>query len=121
MDHLLHECAQPGCHRLTAGRYCSDHQRDTARYPRESAYRRGYNSRWDKARKIFLAEHPLCQCEECQKSGHPLPANVVDHIIPHRGDPELFWDQNNWQALNKRCHDRKTAREDGGFGNGGIR
>ncbi|WP_304879789.1 HNH endonuclease [uncultured Parasutterella sp.] len=29
----------------------------------------------------------------------------------------MFWDESNWQALCKRCHDRKTAAEDGGFGN----
>ncbi|MCB4811684.1 HNH endonuclease [Methylovorus menthalis] len=43
------------------------------------------------------------------------PATVVDHIKPHRGDMALFWDRNNWQAMAKECHDRKTAREDGGF------
>jgi 5-methylcytosine-specific restriction protein A len=47
----------------------------------------------------------------------PLPANVVDHIKPHQGDEELFWDRNNWQAMNKICHDKKTVKEDGGFGN----
>ena len=36
----------------------------------------------------------------------------VDHIIPHRGDQKLFWDRNNWQALCKPCHDRKTGKED---------
>jgi predicted kinase len=41
---------------------------------------------------------------------------VVDHIIPHKGDYELFWDEGNWQTLCKRCHDVKTATEDGGFG-----
>lgn len=41
---------------------------------------------------------------------------AVDHIIPHKGDPELFWDQDNWQSLCKPHHDRKTATEDGGFG-----
>ena len=41
---------------------------------------------------------------------------IVDHIIPHRGDLEMFWNQLNHQALCKRCHDSKTAREDGGFG-----
>lgn len=30
---------------------------------------------------------------------------------------KLFWDSANWQAMNKECHDRKTASEDGGFGN----
>jgi 5-methylcytosine-specific restriction protein A len=46
-----------------------------------------------------------------------MPASVVDHIVPHRGDMALFWDRSNWQAMSKLCHDRKTARENGGFGN----
>jgi 5-methylcytosine-specific restriction protein A len=29
----------------------------------------------------------------------------------------LFWDQSNWQPLCHTCHSKKTAREDGGFGN----
>lgn len=44
-------------------------------------------------------------------------ATIVDHIIPHKGNMELFWDRDNWQAMSKECHDKKTAREDGGFGN----
>ena len=34
---------------------------------------------------------------------------VVDHIVPHRGDARLFWDEDNWQPLCKSCHDRKTG------------
>jgi 5-methylcytosine-specific restriction protein A len=45
-------------------------------------------------------------------------ANVVDHIVPHKGDQALFWDKNNWQSLCKPHHDAKTAREDGGWGRG---
>ncbi|HAN09377.1 MAG TPA: hypothetical protein DCP90_02055 [Clostridiales bacterium] len=45
---------------------------------------RGYNSRWRKAREIFLAEHPLC--EECSKTGLVREAMVVDHVITHKGD-----------------------------------
>lgn len=45
-----------------------------------------------------------------------LAATVVDHIIPHRGNEELFWDEDNWQGLCKRCHDRKTWREKRGLG-----
>lgn len=41
----------------------------------------------------------------------------MDHIIPHRGDQKLFWDKTNWQAMSGPCHSRKTASEDGGFGN----
>jgi len=31
----------------------------------------------------------------------------------------LFWDNTNWQSMAKECHDKKTATEDGGFGNPG--
>lgn len=44
--------------------------------------------------------------------GEMVKATVVDHIIPHRGDQKLFWDQRNWQSLCKQCHDRKTLTED---------
>jgi 5-methylcytosine-specific restriction enzyme A len=56
----------------------------------------------------------MCVCDTCR--GVRLPAHVVDHIVPHRGDPALFWDESNWQAMAKVCHDRKTATSDGGFG-----
>jgi 5-methylcytosine-specific restriction protein A len=41
----------------------------------------------------------------------------VDHIIPHGGDMRLFWNRGNWAALCQSCHSRKTAKQDGGFGN----
>ena len=41
--------------------------------------------------------------------GKVVPAIVVDHIIPHRGNQRLFWDMKNWQPLCKDCHDRKTG------------
>jgi 5-methylcytosine-specific restriction protein A len=83
--------------------------------PRATAAQRGYGYRWQRARKIFLRSHPLCA--EClRKFDCPTPATVVDHIRPHRGDPNLFWDKDNWQALCKQCHDRKTAEQDGAFG-----
>jgi tetratricopeptide (TPR) repeat protein len=44
-------------------------------------------------------------------------AEVVDHIVPHRADRKLFWDQSNWQALCRMHHSKKTATRDGGFGN----
>lgn len=64
----------------------------------------------------FLAEHPLCMCKDCKAGELRVTAsNTVDHIIPHRGDLELFWDETNWQAMSKPCHDRKTATEDSRF------
>lgn len=44
------------------------------------------------------------------------PATDVDHIVPHKGNHELFWDRDNWQALCHHCHSVKTATEDGGWG-----
>ena len=44
-------------------------------------------------------------------------ATDVDHVKPHKGDAELFWDEANWQALCHACHSRKTAAEDGALGN----
>jgi 5-methylcytosine-specific restriction protein A len=84
---------------------------------RSTTAQRGYSSQWRKARAAFLRAHPVCECDQCKALGRLLPATVVDHVIPHRGDERLFWDQCNWRAMSKRCHDSKTAREDGGFGN----
>jgi len=39
-------------------------------------------------------------------------ATVVDHIVPHKGDPDLFWGEWNWQPLSKTYHDRKTGAEE---------
>lgn len=84
------------------------------RYGPESARKRGYTWQWEKARAAYLTEHPLCV--RCAAAGVTTPATVVDHVTPHQGDTGLFWDRGNWQALCKRCHDVKTATEDGGFG-----
>jgi 5-methylcytosine-specific restriction enzyme A len=76
---------------------------------RPSAARRGYGPRWRRARAAYLARHPLCVT--CRDAGQLVPATVVDHVMPHRGDQKLFWDEANWAALCKPCHDAKTARE----------
>lgn len=82
---------------------------------RETATQRGYGGAWQRARLAYLQHHPLCV--QCESEGKVTAASVVDHITPHKGDKGLFWDSNNWQALCKPCHSRKTAKEDGGFGN----
>lgn len=64
--------------------------------------------RWRRARVRFLEENPLC--EMCK----PMltPSVIVDHRIPHRGDQALFWDESNWQALCKDCHDGPKQGEE---------
>lgn len=83
---------------------------------RPSAARRLYGHRWRKESRLFLAQHPLCECDECMASGRRSASAVVDHDPPHRGDLAAFWDMARWRAMAKRCHDRKTASRDGGFG-----
>ena len=104
-------CAEQGCPELIepGEKYCSKHKHLHPAVIR-SASSRGYSKRWQKVSKQFLAAHPLC--ENCIKAGKYTKATVVDHIKPHRGDPALFWDPRNWQALCKPCHDRKTGNED---------
>ena len=78
---------------------------------RESAAKRGYNWAWSGpqgAAKRHLAANPLCV--ECSKEGRTVAATEVDHIVPHRGDKELFWNPDNWQSLCKSHHSQKTKR-----------
>ena len=115
---LATPCKYPGCPNLTTEGYCVAHKKEGGGgYDdnRPSANARGYDYRWQKARLHFLRRHPLCA--ECQRAGRIEPSVVVDHIIPHRGDMTLFWDEDNWRALCKPCHDRCTALYDGAFGN----
>ena len=82
--------------------------RPRPREDRESACKRGYDRKWAKARRMYLSASPLCV--ECEVNGRLVPATVVDHIVPHRGDRGLFWDVTNWQALCAMHHSQKTGR-----------
>ena len=102
-------CRYPGCPNLCdKGTYCDEHRKEWSPDAlRGGAAVRGYNSQWRDARKKYLRQHPLCV--KCLAEKKLTPATVVDHIVPHRGDKSLFWDQSNWQALCKECHDQKTG------------
>ncbi len=114
-----------GCgHKIASGEMCQCQQRRAkegqavrdARRP--SARARGYDTRWDKARATFLSHHPRCMMVRdgvmCGK-----PANVVDHIEPHRGDQAKFWDSSNWQSLCVSCHSshKQAIENQGGIDN----
>ena len=116
-------CNAQGCNVLTRNpRYCEAHadvgkqfevkQREKQR---ETSSQRGYSYKWQQARKSYLAKHPLCA--ECERQGLVVVATDLDHIIPHKGDKDAFWVRSNWQGLCRPCHSRKTAAEDGGWGN----
>jgi 5-methylcytosine-specific restriction protein A len=63
----------------------------------------------DQIQKQHLEANPLCV--ECQKEGLVVPATIVDHITPHKGDMQLFLDPENHQSLCKPHHDRKSGME----------
>ena len=114
----LHGCRHQGCRALVKSgeSYCEAHIKAhvndfTRAHP--EWFKLYNNKRWRAYRRMFLAAHPLCiNFEECHNE-----ATVVDHIEPHKGDWDKFWDQSNHRAMCKRCHDKATAMYDGGFGN----
>jgi 5-methylcytosine-specific restriction protein A len=113
-----HPCNSPRCPALTTKRFCAVHTQESKRAwrvsvesTRPNARERGYDSRWQKARRGYLAKHTLCA--ECERRQRVTLATVVDHIVPHRGDMELFWTRSNWQGLCEPHHRIKTAREVG--------
>jgi len=65
----------------------------------------------------------------CQQTGVLLrgkwpsdDAPVVDHIKPHRGDPDLFWDPDNLQSVSRKWHDtvKRSIERGGDGGEGGL-
>ena len=99
---------RPLIHRPPGTRSKQQRQRDRDQR-RGSSTARGYGYRWQRYRAWFLAQHPLCAA--CERDGTITLANEVDHVTPHRGNPDLFWDSRNHQALCKPCHSRKSATE----------
>lgn len=73
-----------------------------------------YTYRWQKASATYISRNPYCVM--CKARGVDALATVVDHIVPHKGRMDLFWDsRKNWQGLCKACHDgAKKAQENSG-------
>lgn len=65
---------------------------------------------WQRLRYYQLQREPLCHM--CYQLGRTVPANIVDHIKPHRGDIDLFSDPANLQSLCKSCHDSHKQRQE---------
>lgn len=64
-----------------------------------------WSKQWRQIRAFILDRDPFCPCGR--------PATDVDH----RDGDATNNDPENLQGLCRSCHSRKTAREDGGFGN----
>ena len=108
----MHSCGHPGCPEivLSGQKYCEKHRAEHKSEDIRPGRKNGnlYSTkRWQVLRRQALMAHPICQI--CGKA----IADTVDHVTPHRGNTDLFFDPGNLQALCKRCHDRKTWTEDG--------
>src|SRR5688572_6975937 len=104
----LRKCTAPGCNVLVKSGRCVAHS--TKRVVRDPRVKKLYNSaQWKAIRVAQLAKEPWCA--ECLKDSYHVPAAEVDHITPHNGDHELFFDENNHQSLCKSHHSSKTANE----------
>jgi len=107
-------CYYPSCQELidTDQRYCPLHRTESERKPFSKAVR--YNtalyatSKWRNLRKAILRENP--RCERCG-IGEGEASLHVHHIIPPRGNEELFHDETNLGVLCAGCHRAETARE----------
>lgn len=104
-------CPKPG-HPTYQGKQCplcADSRRKAADARRGTASQRGYGADWKALRAQLMPPGTRCACG-CGKL-----ASHLDHIVPRaRGGTD---DPSNLQPLARGCHSRKTAAEDGGFGN----
>lgn len=113
-------CCKNGCGRaaISGKDFCQKHismqeQRNNrqmfTKRGKSGQYHQLYESvEWRKRRALFLKKYPVCFI--CGAK-----ATIADHIIPHRGDLTLFFDDNNLQPMCQRCHSRKTMKENNNF------
>lgn len=106
----LKVCKIDGCPELTTQSLCPMHEAHAARERDKKRVRdrTRFNSSWEIRRTRWLRAHPWCVV--CG-----FAANTVDHIVSlSQGGKD---DQTNYQSMCVSCHSKKTASEDGGFGN----
>lgn len=100
------ECGKEYCH---IHAFLSEKRKVFTRRGKSSEYHNLYETaKWRKTSREFLKKYPFCFI--CGK-----PARIADHITPHRGNLELFYDENNLQPMCWSCHSRKTFKENGNF------
>ena len=105
-----HPCNYVGCSNTTTERYCSKHKaiiHKAIDSNRPNSSQRGYDSKWRRDRKMYLADNPLCV--ECLKIGKLVTATVVHHIKEIKNGGEIF-DQENLMSLCRECHERLHKR-----------
>ncbi|MBD0416519.1 HNH endonuclease [Tianweitania sp. Rool2] len=65
-------------------------------------------------KRVLLRDGYVCQWAGCGRSligkGNAPNAPVVHHVEDHKGDLELFFDEENCMSTCKECHDRDAQR-----------
>lgn len=108
-------CAYAGCHNICnkGERYCEKHSYLLAERKPLNNYTPNYSPEystlyntpeWRKISREFLANNPTCVC--CGNK-----ATEVHHSIPHRGNPDIFFDKTILVPLCHTCHSRETRKE----------
>jgi 5-methylcytosine-specific restriction enzyme A len=109
-------CKTCGQAAVRGSKYCTAHQPNEQadqkrRHEKKSPWNKYYHTaHWHNLRTLVLARDPICV--ECKREA----STDADHIVPHRGNWDLFCDLNNLQGLCAACHSRKTSKQDGGYG-----
>lgn len=99
-------CAHPGCGEVVyRGSRCGAHVEVFHQQDWRAWYR---TAEWRRRREEQLRRDPWCV--ECARQGRQVLATEADHVIPHRGDFDLFFG-GELQSMCDSCHSRKTQRE----------
>jgi len=128
---LPSRCREAGCPGRTTHRNgrCDTHQDPKSRraaFTNKAESDKWYHlAIWGKVKAAFRAKYPeravVCQWKDENGILCGQTATDTDHVVPHRGNWPLFLggvDFENLQGLCASHHSVKTAKEDGGFGNG---
>lgn len=85
---------------------------DSGHSPTLEPWRVWYSLKRWKILRIATFKRDRFKCQECGLIDGNTSRLICDHKTPHRGEPDLFWDENNVHTLCKPCHDSiKQASE----------
>jgi len=108
----MRPCRFPGCPHLTDDKsgYCPEHLKQTRRRQdkeRGTSTQRGYNYRWQRYRRAYLAAHPLCVLCLKKKPEVVREATVIHHVDRNPKNNE----KSNLIALCDECHRNEHRQE----------
>lgn len=101
-------CNHIGCPKTVSSGYCEEHKKQANKY-RGSFRERGYDSRWDKIRRMKVRQDPLC--EICKQEDRLTPVEIVHHIKKVTDRPDLLLDMDNLKSVCRACHAKIHAND----------